>query len=194
VVSRSTRRVGFVLAALLMAASAGRVLAGKKAKLPDPPSLSQVYVHRTGQFTFRVPESWRIGAHVNGDPDTVQAVGDGLVVRFVYRDREAGYDAFHGICLAERLVGREHDAAPAQYEYDYVEGSYGDRRALDSVFVVEYGKDVLGHRKWRQRNLTVVGGGHSICLIAFAPASVWKKSIEARGVLEAVLQNVKFQE
>jgi hypothetical protein len=194
VVFTSTRRVGFVLAALLMAAPGGRVFAGKKVKLPDPPSLSQIYIHRTGQFTFRVPENWKIGTRVNGDPDIVQAVGDGLVVRFVYRDREAGYDAFHGICLAERLVGREHDAAPAQYEYDYVEGAYGERRALDSVFVVEYDKEVFGHRKWRQRNLTVVGGGHSICLIAFAPTSVWKKSIEARAVLEAVLQNVKFQE
>ena len=188
--------MGFALVGglgLVMAGGATPALARKPPKLPDPPPLSQVYSHR-GLFSFRVPETWKVGTKVNGDPDVVQAVGDGLAVRFVYRRGEAGYDALHGICLAERLVGREHDASPAQYEYDYVEGSYGDRRALDSVFVVEYDREVLGHRKWRQRNLTVVGGGHSICLIAFAPTAVWKKSIEARAVLEAVLQNVKFQE
>ena len=182
-----------VLSALALLCAASPVAARKKTKLPDPPPLGQAYTHRE-QFTFRVPESWKIGERIGNDPDAVQAAGDGMVVRFIYRDREAGYDAFHGICLAERLVGREHDASAAQYEYDYVEGSYGERRALDSAFITEYGREVLGHRRWRQRNLTVVGGGHSLCLIAFVPATVWKKSDEARSLLEAVLQSVKFRE
>ena len=187
----AVRRVVSALALLFV--GAGPVLARKKLEIPDPPSLDQSYTHR-GRFTFKVPASWKISDKVNRDPDAVQAVGEGLVVRFIYRDREAGYDALHGICLAERLIGREGDAAPAIYEYDYVEGSYGDRRSLDSAFLVEYGREILGHRRWRQRNLTVVGGGHSLCLVAFVPASVWKKSGEARAVVEAVLQNVKFQE
>lgn len=185
-------RLTAALLVCLLAGTAAPVHARKKPKLPDPPSLDQEFKHR-GRFSFRVPADWVIGQRINGDPDTVQAAAEPLVVRFVYRDREAGFDALHGLCLAERLVGREHDASPAQYEYDYVEGSYGDRRSLESAFLIEYDREVMGHRKWRQRNLTVVGGGHSLCLIAFVPVSVWKKSGEARSTLDAVLQSVKFE-
>jgi hypothetical protein len=190
---RSPSKVALLLAVLLLAPGA-RVWARKQPKLKEPPPLTQTYTHRDGLFSFVVPEGWKIGKGISGDPDAVQATGDGLVVRFIYRRGEAGYDAYHGTCLAERLIGRGDASGMPDYEYDYVEGSYGDRRSIDSAFVSDYDTEVFGHRRWRQRNLTVVGGGHSLCMIAFAPASVWKRSIEARSLLDAVLQNVKFQE
>ena len=190
---RYTGGAALVLAALVTC-PLPIVSARKKPKLVEPPPLSQSHSHRDGLFTFAVPDGWKVGKGTGGDPDSVQATGDGLVVRFVYRRGDAGYDAYHGACLSERLIGRGDHSGVPEYEYDYVEGSYGDRRSIDSAFVTEYDTEVFGHRKWRQRNLTVVGGGHSLCLIAFAPASVWKRSIEARSLLDAVLMNVKFQE
>jgi hypothetical protein len=190
-VRRAVGRAG--LSVLLCVAHVSGASARVKLKLPPPPPLTQEHAHPSGAFRIFVPEGWAVGT-VNGDPDALQATGDSLVVRFVYRRGDAGYDAFHAACMDQRLTGRSGEALAGRYEYDYVEGSFGSRRFLDSAFVVEYDADILGHRKWRQRNLTVVGGGDSLCLVAFAPVSVWKKSLEARSVLDAVLQNVKFRE
>ena len=52
---------------------------------------------------------------------------------------------------------------------------------------------MAGVRDWRQRNLTVVGGGESLCVIGYAPAADWKKSKETRRLLEAVLASVEMQ-
>jgi hypothetical protein len=38
-----------------------------------------------------------------------------------------------------------------------------------------------------------VGLGESICLISYAPMPVWKKSKEARALLDAVLSSVTFK-
>jgi hypothetical protein len=186
---RRTLAAGLVLAVLPVAVATARV----KVKLPEPPPLTQEYVHKNGAFRFLVPEDWKVEP-IKSDSDAVQATGQGLVIRFIYRKGEVGYDAFHGSCLAERLNTGVEGAPATGYEYDYVEGSYGERRSLDSAFATDYGAEILGHRKWRQRNLTVVGRGHSLCLISFVPQSVWKKSRAARSVVEAVLQNVKFSE
>ena len=183
----------FLVALVLTVPPPSPASARIKNKLPEPPPLTQEYSHKNGAFRFLVPEDWKIGA-VNADPDAIQATGQGLVVRFIYRRGEAGYDALHGSCLAERLISSAEGTPATGYEYDYVEGAYGPRRSLDSAFLTDYGAEVLGHRKWRQRNLTVVGNGHSLCMITFAPQSVWKKSPAARSILEAVLQNVKFRE
>jgi hypothetical protein len=169
------------------------VQARKKAKAADVSRLTQEHTHPSGAFRIRVPAGWAVGEAKN-DPGTLQAAGDGMVVRFVYRAGDAGYDAFHGICISERLAGKPGEAPATRYEYDYVDGAYGDRRSLDSAFFVEYDEEVMGQRKWRQRNLTVVGGGDSLCIVAFAPVSVWNKSSDARAVLEAVVQNVKFRQ
>jgi len=163
--------------------------AGKK-KPPPPP---QEHAHPSGAFTIHVPEGWAVGPS-KADPNTLQAVGQGVVVRFVYRPGDVGYDAFHGICITERLSGKPGEAPATRYEYDYVDGAYGDRRSLDSAFFVDYDEEVMGHRKWRQRNLTVVGGGDSLCIVAFAPVAVWNKSSAARTALEAVVQNVTFRQ
>jgi hypothetical protein len=80
-----------------------------------------------------------------------------------------------------------------KYEYDFVGGMIANRRALDSAFVVEYDRPILGERVWRQRNVSVVGEGHSICLVSYAPLSRWKKSAETRALLDAVLASVTFR-
>jgi hypothetical protein len=181
---RALRRIFVVLVPALISIGAKPV---------EPPPLTKVYVHRNEAFRFIVPEGWTFDP-VKGDVDAVQTVGDGSVVRIIYRKGELGYDALHGSCLSERLVPEAEGGTEAtSYEYDYEEGSIEGRRSLDSAFLVDYGVEVMGHRKWRQRNLTVVGGGHSLCLIAFTPQSVWKKSKAARVVVDAVLQNVKFK-
>ena len=45
----------------------------------------------------------------------------------------------------------------------------------------------------RQRNLTLVGHGQSICAISYAPVAVWKKSAATRTLLDAVLGSLTFR-
>jgi hypothetical protein len=168
------------------------VRAAKKKTAPPPP-LPRTYVHRNDVFRLQMPESWD-AVVVKDKQDTAQLMGDGVVIRLIYRKGEPGYDAIHGICLSERLTPASEGTPAVSYEYDYVEGSFGDQRTLDSAFMADYGVEVMGHRKWRQQNLTVVGGGHSLCIIVFAPQAVWKKSRTTRTVVEAVLQSVQFKQ
>jgi hypothetical protein len=158
---------------------------------PIPPLPDQDYWHPSGAFHMTIPGGWTAEA-VKGRPEALDLSGDGFFVRLIYRSGENGYDALHGICLMERL---QDDAdIDLRYEYDYEEASYGTRRSLDSAFTVQYEKPIQGHKKWRQRNLTIVGGGQSLCLVANAPASVWKNSRKARSLLKGVLESVKFLE
>jgi hypothetical protein len=147
--------------------------------------------HPLGGFTYQLPQGWTIQTASN-DPDSLDASGDGVMVRLFYRPGEIGYDALHGICLMQRFPG--HGEGEPQYEYDYIEGHDGPRRILDSAFVMAYEAPVQGYKKWRQRNLTVVGSGHSLCLISFAPLPVWKKSDKARSATEALMRSIKFKE
>jgi len=127
-------------------------------------------------------------------PETVNAAGAGVRVRFVHRRGEHGYDSLHGACMLERLASPAETSPVIKYEYDYVDGAIGDdRRALDSAFVIRFDKDVHGHKAWRQRNVTVVGGGHSLCAISYAPAPLWKKSKDTRALLDAVLASVTLR-
>lgn len=95
--------------------------------------------------------------------------------------------------MLERLASPMETAPGVKYEYDYVSGLVGNRRALDSAFVVRYDAPILGHRDWRQRNITVVGGGYSVCVVLYAPAVTWKKSPESRVLLDAVVSSVVFK-
>ena len=67
------------------------------------------------------------------------------------------------------------------------------KRVLESAFVVTYDAKVLGYQKWRQRTVTLVGGGESLCVMTYAPQEVWKKSKAIRAVLDAVVYSVKFR-
>jgi hypothetical protein len=181
---RYRRRLILALALTLLAVPS--VVADKKDVVLGPE-----HPHPLGAFTYRLPQGWTVQTATN-DPDALDASGDGAFVRLFYRRGEVGYDGLHGICLMQRFPG--HAEGEPQYEYDYVEGVDGPRRILDSAFVLDYPVPVRGYKKWRQRNLTVVGGGHSLCVIAFAPVPVWKKSGKARSATEALIRSVKFKE
>ena len=68
----------------------------------------------------------------------------------------------------------------------------GDRRALDSAFVVEYDKAIDGDKKWRQRNLTIVGATETVCIITYVRNGIWKKSTPARKLLTSLAESVKW--
>jgi hypothetical protein len=189
----SRNRSGRVVATFLLAAAslslAPAALAGKP--LPPPPLPAQ-HRHLSGGFAFSTPEGWKVDSPPE-NPEVVNAAGDGVAVRFVYRDGESGYDSLHGVCMLERLAGAMDMDPVVRYEYDFVGGVIGDRRALDSAFVVTYDKPILGQRQWRQRNVTIVGNGSSLCAITYAPLPLWKKSAPTRALLDAVLGSVTFR-
>lgn len=149
--------------------------------------------HRNGSesFRFRTPSSWVVATLREG-PEVLEARGGGVLVRFLYRKQEAGYDSMHADCMLERLAGEMETSPEVKYEYDFISWTDGPLRALDSAFAVNYDRPVLGHRQWRQRNLTVVGDGQSLCVITYCPSSVWKKSADTRALLESVVRSVEF--
>jgi hypothetical protein len=187
---RLSGRVGASCLALVLAVVASPLSAAPK-KLPPPPLPAE---HRlaTGGFAFHTPESWKVETPPE-NPETMNGAGDGVFVRFIYHDGENGYDSLHGACMLERLAGAMDMDPKVEYEYDYVGGMIGDRRALDSAFVVEYDTPILGQRLWRQRNVTIVGNGTSLCAITYAPLVLWKKSAATRALLDAVLASVTFR-
>jgi hypothetical protein len=172
---------------VLVPASLG---AGNKKDAP-PPDLPSEHTNASKTLTFRTPAGWEVQAG-SGQPETTEARGDGLILRIVRHEGELGLDGMHVECMLVRLAPPMDTFPQVDYEYDFVGGAIGDRRALDSAFVVHYDEPIDGHRDWRQRNLTVVGGGESVCIVAYAPLAVWKKSKPARNLLTAVVESVRF--
>ena len=189
---RCGRAVATLFLALLVLALPSLAPDADAGKRTPPPPLPAVHRHASGGFAFRTPEAWKVDSPPE-NPDTLNAMGDGVAVRFVYREGESGYDSLHGACMLERLAGAMEMEPVVQYEYDFVGGVIGDRRALDSAFVVTYDKPILGQRQWRQRNVTIVGNGSSLCAITYAPLPLWKKSAPTRALLDAVLSSVTFR-
>lgn len=185
------RRVGAACLVLVLAVVAAPASGGRRSPPPPPPLVQQ---HRapSGAFEFRTPAGWTVN-QPSSEPETLDARGPSLRVRFVHRAGEHGYDSLHGSCMLERLAPAMEMAPTVRYEYDFVSADLGDRRALDSAFVVVYDDPVDGHREWRQRNVTVVGAGHSLCAIAYSPLSTWKKSPETRATLDAILGSLTFR-
>ena len=167
---------------------AGPAWAGKKTAVAPPPLVAE-HAHPSGAFRFRTPEGWTVAA-VPGRPEAIEAWGGPLGVRFVYQPGESGLDGLHVECMLERLAPPMEMEPRVKYEYEFLGGPIGNARALDSAFAVQYDKGIQGHRSWRQRALTVVGGGHSLCLASYVPADVWKRSPEARATADAVLASV----
>jgi hypothetical protein len=185
-------RVELVRSVLLMVALCPEtVLADRKAPEPPPP-LNVEHHHPSGAFAFRTPEGWRV-QRLPADPDAMEAWGGDVGLRFVYRAGEAGYDALHADCMLERLAGPMDTEPRIKYEYEFVGGVVGNRRALDSAFVVRYDQPRHGHREWRQRTVTVVGQGDSLCVISYVPRQVWKSSPPSRALVESVLGSVTFR-
>jgi hypothetical protein len=157
-----------------------------------PPVLSDEHVHPSGAFTFRTPEGWSLATY-GPSPPMLEARSGNLIVRFLFRPEEAGYDSLHVDCMLERLAGPMDMEPRVKYEYDFLGGTVGERRILDSAFVVHYDQPRLGQRDWRQRTVTLVGAGESLCVMTYCPATVWKKSKETRALLDAIVRSVTFK-
>lgn len=162
------------------------------AKPPQVPVLGSEHVHPSGAFSFRTPVSWMVRVSP-ANPEVLEAAGDGVRVRFLYRSGEVGFDSLHVDCMLERLAGPMEQHPQVRYEYDFLSGQLGEFRVLDSAFVVIYDSPIQGQREWRQRNLTLVGSGQSLCLIGYAPLRLWKKSKPTRALLDAVLGSLSFK-
>jgi hypothetical protein len=173
---------------LLLPAS---VVAGKKKSPPAPASLPSEHWNDSRTLSLRTPAGWTVRLDP-GPPEVIETRGDGLIVRVLRREGELGLDSLHVECMLVRLAGAMDAFPQVDYEYDFVGGEVGDRRALDSAFVVHYDEPVEGHRDWRQRNLTVVGEGESVCVVAYVPLPVWKKSKPARNLLTSVVESIRF--
>jgi hypothetical protein len=156
------------------------------------PALTREHAHPSGAFRFRTPEGWT-EQKVAAEPTALQFAGDGMVVRFLFQNREVGYDGLHSLCMTQRLAESPQTDPWIEFEYDFVSGGVGDRRFLDSAFRVLYDEAILGEREFRQRNMTIVGGGQSLCIVVFVPSKLWKKSKPARALADAVVKSVEFK-
>jgi hypothetical protein len=157
----------------------------------DAPRLTEVHRNAASTFTLRTPPGWTFESRP-GLPEVTEARGDGQILRIVRRDTEEGLDSLHVTCMLMRLAPPMETEPGVEYEYDFVESTVADRSALDSAFTVHYDDPVDGYRDWRQRNLTLVGGGESLCLIGYTPLEVWKKQKAARELLNSVIASVRF--
>jgi hypothetical protein len=156
---------------------------------PPPPVLDTEHASPSGALRFRTPAGWKVTTKPTL-PETMDAAGDGVRVRFIYQPGEHGFDSLHGTCMLERLAPAADVSPQISYDYDFVSASLGDRRALDSAFETRYDDPIDGHKQWRQRNVTVVGAGSSLCAISFVPSPVWKKSKTTRALVDAILGSV----
>jgi hypothetical protein len=160
-------------------------------KEPAPPPLTETHTNPSATVRLHTPRAWTVETRT-GQPEVLEARGDGLIVRILRREGELGLDSLHVECMLVRLAGAMDTSPQVEYEYDFVGGNVGERRALDSAFLVHYDTPVEGERDWRQRNVTLVGNGESLCVIGYVPARVWKKSKSARNLLKAVLESVEL--
>ena len=165
--------------------------AGNKKDPPAVASLPSEHWNQSRTVSLRTPAGWTVRSEP-GPPEVLETRGDGLIVRVLRREGELGLDSLHAECMLVRLAAPMDTFPQVDYEYDFLGGEVGERRALDSAFVVHYDEPVEGHNDWRQRNLTVVGGGESVCVVAYAPLPVWKKSKSARNLLTSVVGSVRF--
>jgi hypothetical protein len=177
-----------ILACVLLLPAA---LAAAKMESPASSTLTAEHANASKTLSFRTPAGWVVEAGT-GQPELTEARGDGLVLRILRREGELGLDSLHVECMLNRLAAAMDTFPQVDYDYDFVGGVLGDRRALDSAFVVHYDEPVEGHRDWRQRNLTVVGEGESVCVVAYAPLPLWKKSKAARNLLTSIVESIKF--
>ncbi len=168
------------LAAALLALAP---LAGAK---EAPLALDQEVRHPAGSFVFRVPADWKVGPL---SERVIEAGAGDLSVRFVWQKSEFGTDVAHTDCMTEQPVAGLPGVPRVSFEYDFMGGVVGDRRLLDSASHLDYEAPVKGHKSWRQRAVTIVGGGETLCAVSFAPRSAKK---ETRRLLDAILTSLIF--
>ena len=162
--------------------------AGEKA--PAVPELTLEHKHPSGSFSFRTPEGWKVQPTVN---EGLEAWGGELGVRFRFKLGEDGLDALHADCIDDGLAPLAQADPGRRFDYEFVGGIFADRRVLDTAHSMRYDTAVHGTRDWHQRTLTLVGGGQSMCIIAYAPQAAWKaKKSAAKATLNAVMSSVTF--
>jgi hypothetical protein len=155
-------------------------------------SLGVRHTSAGGSFSVSTPEDWTFETRA-GQPEITEARRGPLILRVVRREGELGLDSGHVQCMLQRLAGAMAARPQVEYEYDFRQGYIADRQAMDSAFVVRYDEPIEGHKDWRQRNLTLIGGGESLCVITMLPQRLWKKSREDREILDAVMKSIRFE-
>jgi hypothetical protein len=156
------------------------------------PPLTEQHLNAAQTVRFHTPAGWTVTS-VPGKPELTEARGSGLILRVLWRPEEVGLDSLHVDCMLVRLAP-ENQAGPAvDYEYDFVGGMIGTRRALDSAFVTHYDEPLDGVRNWHQRNVSIVGEGESVCVIGYGPLPAAKKSKPLRKLLDAVMTSVELR-
>ncbi len=153
--------------------------------------LAQEHWNGSRTLRFKTPEGWLV-QNTSGQVEVTEARGDGMRLRLLRWPIDMGLDSTHVECMLQRLAGPMETSPDVRYEYDFVGGEIGERRALDSAFVVEYDAVIDGDKKWRQRNLTVVGAGESVCIITYVRNGIWKKSTAARKFLKSLAESVTW--
>jgi hypothetical protein len=149
-------------------------------------------MHSSQRFRFRTPQGWRVGGSTDR-PEALEASDGGtLLVRFLFLDGEQGYDSLHVTCMLERLAHENRQVPRVEYQHDFLSGMVGAMRILDSAFVVTYLDPIQGHHRWRQRNVTLVGEGMSLCAMTYAPEKIWKDRKDVRVLLDAVMESLEF--
>ncbi len=164
-------------------------LAGEKVEVPP---LSEAHASASDTVRFHTPVGWTVKT-IPGMPEITEARGGGLLLRVLFRDREVGLDTLHVDCMLVRLAPENQGEPNVDDEYDFVSGPLGNRRALDSAFVVRYDQPIDGSRLWRQRNLSVVGEGESVCIIGYGPMPATRKSKPLRRLLDAVMASIELR-
>lgn len=164
--------------------------AAAREKTPVP-ALTEEHWNASKTIGFKTPAGWTV-THAPGDFELTEARGDGMILRLYRREGELGLDSLHVECMLRRLAGPMETRPGVDYEYDFVGGAIGERRALDSAFVVEYDAPIDGEKKWRQRNLTLMGGGESVCVVTYVKNGTWKKYTWARKLLTSLVESVKW--
>ena len=181
------KNLGAVVLASLVALPAGLATGEKLVIKP----LAQEHWNGSRTLRFKTPEGWLV-QNTSGQVEVTEARGDGMRLRLVRWPIDMGLDSTHADCMLQRLAGPMETSLDVRYEYDFVGGEIGERRVLDSAFVVEYDAPIDGDKKWRQRNLTVVGAGESVCIITYVRNGMWKKSTAARKLAASLAESVKW--
>jgi hypothetical protein len=174
--------------ALLVLLIACPVAAADKSSVPE---LKREHRIGSSTSTFRTPENWVVSV-AGSNPEVVNAEGNNVAVRFLHWDSELGLDALHVLCMVERLAEPMAIEPSIHYEYEFLGGEQAERRILDTAFAVAYSAPVKGFVEWRQRVVTLVGKGEGLCVVAFCPLALWKKSHEARDTIKAVVSSVSL--
>ena len=175
-----------ILAPLFLLPTA--LAAGQKAAVP---ALTEEHWNGSKTLRFKTPAGWTV-TNTPGNLEQTEARGNGMILRLLRREGELGLDSLHVECMLVRLAGPMETHPHVDYEYDFIGGEIAGRRVLDSAFVVEYDEPKDGDKKWRQRNLTVMGDGESVCIVTYVPNGTWKKYTWARKLLTSLVESVKW--